>query len=235
MLSIIIPTLNEEKYLPHLLDSIKNQNFSDYEVIISDGGSIDKTVSIAKSYGASVVVNSSVMHPAAQRNNGAAIARGDILLFLDADSVLPPGFLKNAHQEFINRELTAAGFFFVFSPNRWYYNIYSFISNLICFLKQNSKHPAAVGVGLMSKRNVHEKIKGFDLSILLAEDYDYCARLAEQGKFRIIRSIKIISSSRRIVQEGFWVTGWKYFRMGLFTLTGRKIRKQIVKYDFGKF
>ena len=47
MLSIIIPTLNEEKYLPRLLESIKNQNFSDYEIIVSDGGSSDSTKQIA--------------------------------------------------------------------------------------------------------------------------------------------------------------------------------------------
>lgn len=235
MISIVIPTLNEEKYLPRLLDSIKSQDFSDYEVIVSDGGSIDKTVSIAQAFGAKVVINSTIKHPAAQRNNGAKIAQGEILLFLDADSNLPSGFLRNSYQEFIDKHLNIAGFFFIFSPNRWHYKIYSFISNAICSLKQFSHSPAAVGAALMASRADHEKINGFDLEVLLAEDYDYCARLSKLGKFRMIKTTKFVYSSRRIEKEGFWLTGWKYFRMGIFTLTGRAIRKQIVKYDFGKF
>ena len=87
MLSIIIPTLNEEKYLPRLLESIRRQNFSDYEIIVSDGGSSDKTEEIAKSFKATFFVDSSIRHPSAQRNNGARISKGDTLLFLDADSV----------------------------------------------------------------------------------------------------------------------------------------------------
>lgn len=235
MLSIIIPTLNEEKYLPRLLSSIKSQNFSNYEIIVSDGGSIDNTLVIAKEYSVRLVVDSKIKHPSAQRNNGAAVARGDILLFLDADSVLLPDFLFNAYQEFKNEGLKAAGFFLRFNPNRWYYNIYSLISNSICYLKQFSKDPAAVGAGLMSDGNAHKKINGFDLGLVLAEDYDYCSRLVEQGKFRMIKSTKLLYSSRRVEKEGFFLMGWKYLRMGLFTITGRRIRKQIVKYDFGKF
>ncbi|MFA6514103.1 MAG: glycosyltransferase [Patescibacteria group bacterium] len=235
MLSIVIPALNEEKYLPRLLDSIKKQEFSDYEIIISDGGSVDRTIMIAEEFGARVTINPKIKHPSAQRNHGAEIAKGEVLLFLDADSVLPINFLKNSYQEFINNNLIAAGFFFVFNPNKLSYNLYSFIYNLVCFLKQCSKHPAAVGAGLMAMRSAHEKINGFDLKVVLAEDYDYCARLSKQGKFRIIKSTKLLYSSRRIEKEGFWNVGWKYLKMGLFTITNRTIKKQIVKYDFGKF
>ena len=49
-LSIVIPTLNEEKYLPNLLQCIKAQKLNDYEIIVSDGNSIDKTIKIAKKY-----------------------------------------------------------------------------------------------------------------------------------------------------------------------------------------
>ena len=235
MLSIIIPTLNEEKYLPRLLESIKQQDYSDYEIIVSDGGSKDQTTKIASSNNCQVIVDSIHHHPSWQRNNGAVIAHGDILLFLDADTVLPPGFLANAIKEFQKRDLTIAGFFIKFNPNKWYYNIYSFTSNLICYFKQFSESPAAIGVGLMSKKEAHDEVRGFDLSIVLAEDYDYCDRLSKIGKFGIIKSPKILYSSRRIEQEGFFVAGWKWIKMGKFTLTNRKITKQIVKYDFGKF
>ncbi len=235
MLSIIIPTLNEEKYLPRLLESIRRQNFSDYEIIVSDGGSSDKTEEIAKSFKATFFVDSSIRHPSAQRNNGARISKGDTLLFLDADSVLPSGFLPAVYEEFVTKDLAIAGFYVKFNPNRPHYNIYSFISNNICRFKQYTKHPAAIGAGLISRRSVHEAINGFDLEVILAEDYDYCARASVFGKFRILTSAKILYSSRRIEKEGFLKSGWKWLRMGVFTLTNRKIKKDIIKYDFGKF
>ncbi|MEN6592532.1 MAG: glycosyltransferase family A protein, partial [Methanobacterium sp.] len=54
-ISIIIPTYNEEEYLPYLLESIKRQDFTDYEVIVADAHSTDKTREIAKSFGAKIV------------------------------------------------------------------------------------------------------------------------------------------------------------------------------------
>lgn len=235
MLSIIIPTLNEEKYLPRLLESIKRQNFSDYEIIVSDGGSDDSTEAVAKSFNTAFIVDSSVRHPSVQRNNGAKVSQGETLLFLDADTVLPERFLPEAYEEFLEKDLAIAGFYIKFNPNRFHYNIYSFISNIICGFKQYTKHPAAIGAGLMSKRSVHEVINGFDLKVVLAEDYDYCVRASRVGKFKILTAAKILYSSRRIEKEGFLRAGWKWLRMGIFTMTNRTIKKQIIKYDFGKF
>lgn len=235
MLSIIVPTLNEEKYLPRLLESIKSQNFFDYEIIVSDGGSKDKTEEKAKSFKVNFITDSSIKHPSAQRNNGAKVSRGETLLFLDADSVLPANFLPSVYEEFIKKDLAVAGFYIKFNPNKPHYNIYSFISNTICRLKQYTKNPAAIGAGLMSKNSIHKAINGFDLKIALAEDYDYCERAARLGKFRILTSAKILYSARRIEKEGFFKSGWKWLRMGIFTMTNRKIKKDIIKYDFGKF
>ena len=98
MLSIIIPTLNEEKYLPLLLKEIKKQNSADYEIIVADAGSEDKTIEIAKNYGCKIIPGGL---PARGRNEGAKIAQGDIFLFMDADNIfLPPEFLKNLLEEF---------------------------------------------------------------------------------------------------------------------------------------
>lgn len=235
MLSIIIPTLNEEKYLPRLLESIKRQEFSDYEIIVSDAGSSDKTKMVAENYGANFILSNKIKHPSFQRNKGAEVSKGDILLFLDADSVLPDGFLQKTVNQFKAKNLVSAGFYIKFNPNHWYYNIYSFISNSVCFFKQRGRHPASVGAGIVAKRDAHFLINGFDLRVFLAEDYDYCSRINRIGKFRMIKGIRLLYSSRRIQKEGFWISGWKWFRMGLYTLTCRSIKKEIIKYDFGKF
>src|SRR5687768_1992393 len=107
MLSIVIPTINEEEYLPNLLESIKKQNFKDYEIIVADAGSKDKTVEIAQKHGCTIVPGGL---PAKGRNNGAKAARGELLFFLDADTVLPARFFEKSLYEFNKRNLSIASF-----------------------------------------------------------------------------------------------------------------------------
>lgn len=234
MLSIIIPTLNEENFLPRLIASIKKQSFSDYEIIISDGNSQDRTKNIALESGCRFIVDTEQHSPAWQRNNGAAVARGDILLFLDADSVLQDGFLEKVMAEFIARNLCGAGFYFDFNPNKFSYKIFSCLDNFFCFLRQYFS-PASVGAGIMAKKEAHDFIKGFDSEILLAEDFDYCNRLSKRGKFRMIKSSRLLYSSRRIEKEGWFTVAYKWGWMATFAMLNKKIRKHKIKYDFGKF
>jgi len=234
MLSIIIPTLNEEKFLPRLLDSIKKQNFLEYEVIVSDGGSTDKTKEIALEHSCLFVIDSEHHHPSWQRNNGAAIAHGDVFLFLDADTVLQDNFLERVLKEFEKRNLVGAGFYFTFNPNSFSYNIFSWLANSFCFLRQYFS-PASVGAGLLARREAHERVKGFDPEVLLAEDYDYCDRIAKQGKFRMIKSEYLLYSSRRIQRDGWWSTAYAWTRMAMFTIFNRKIKQDKIKYEFGKY
>ena len=106
MISIIIPTLNEESYLPLLLRSIQLQTYKgDYEIIVGDAKSTDKSRTIAQKFGCLVVDGG---NPAQGRNAGAKVAKGDILVFLDADVQLPRNFLDNAISEFESRYLEVA-------------------------------------------------------------------------------------------------------------------------------
>jgi len=90
-LSIVIPTYNEEKYLPHLLKAIKRQTFKDYEIIVSDNHSKDKTRVIAKQFGCKIVDGGL---PGKARNNGAKVAKGKYIFFLDADVVFGPTYIE---------------------------------------------------------------------------------------------------------------------------------------------
>jgi glycosyltransferase involved in cell wall biosynthesis len=91
MLSIVISTKNEEKNLKNLLDSIKAQSFTDYEIVIVDNNSIDGTVSIAKNY--SDKVYNFGPERSAQRNLGVSKSSGQFVLILDADMILEIGLL----------------------------------------------------------------------------------------------------------------------------------------------
>src|SRR3989344_2012771 len=113
--SIIIPTFNEEHYLPKLLASIKRQTLKPKEIIVSDAYSSDKTREIAESFGARVV-NGGL--PAKARNEGAKVAVGQTLLFLDADVVLPKEFLEKCNKEISIRRLSiAAAYIIPIKPN----------------------------------------------------------------------------------------------------------------------
>lgn len=96
--SIIIPTLNETKYLPHLLNDLSNQTFKEFEVIVVDGKSDDQTVAKAKAFKDKIpllsILTSSKRHVCTQRNLGAKSAKAEILIFSDADNRLPPYFLQ---------------------------------------------------------------------------------------------------------------------------------------------
>jgi glycosyltransferase involved in cell wall biosynthesis len=107
MLSIIIPALNEENYLPRLLDCLKKQSFKNYEIIVADADSRDKTREVAQTFGCKIVKGGL---PAKGRNEGTKIARGDIILFLDADALLPEDFLEKTLKEFKERNLDIASF-----------------------------------------------------------------------------------------------------------------------------
>lgn len=233
MLSIIIPTLNEEKYLPSLLKSIKAQNFSDYEIIVSDGFSQDKTKEIALKNNC-IFVQDKKRSPARQRNKGAAVAKGDVLLFLDADTVISGNLLPTAYDEFKRRHLSVAGFYLFFNSPRFIYRIIEVVYQSVCFFGQFF-FPSSVGVGIMADKKVHDSLKGFDDSIFIGEDYDYIKRLAKSGKYRMIRSAFLYFSVRRLEKEGVLRVLWKWFKGGVYFLVRGPIRKRIVKYEFGKY
>ncbi len=232
MLSIIIPTLNEEKYLPLLLESIKKQNIKNYEIILADNNSKDKTRQIAKKYKCKVVKGG---FPSKARNQGAKFAKGELLFFLDADVLLTKDFLKIALKEFKERELDLTTSRFYPIKGNIIDKLAHHIANLFMIISEKIK-PFGPGFCILIKREVHEKIKGFDETLVLAEDHDYLERASKVGKFRILKNTKLLISTRRFKKDGRWNTYIKYIKVTLKLLKGKKIRKEDnVKYDFGKY
>ena len=95
--SIVIPTLNEEKYLPKLLQNLADQTFKDFEVIHVDGRSEDKTVQKAARFSKKLDIKTLISqkrHVSHQRNLGGKKAQGKWLVFMDADNFLKPYFLQ---------------------------------------------------------------------------------------------------------------------------------------------
>ncbi len=226
MLSIIIPTLNEEKYLPILLREIKKQKFKGkYEIIVADAGSKDKTVEIAKKFGCKVVKGGSV---ARGRNEGAKVAKGEILLFMDADNIfLPEDFLETLLGEFKKRNLDVASFP-IYVKGNWIdkivYTLYNF------WVQITQKFWAFATNSILIKKSLHEKIGGFDENIKLGEDHYYVKVAKKIGKYGFIKTKPVLTSSRRLEKDGRLKTYLKYLLAGIYMALFGPIKKDIFKY-----
>lgn len=231
MLSIIIPTLNEETFLPKLLDSLNKQTFRDFEVIVADALSQDKTRAIAAEHGCRVVDGGL---PAAGRNNGAAAARGELLLFLDADVVLnDERMLEKTVGEFKSLNLDLATGFIAPFPRDLadvfmcgFYNFYIYITQKI--------FPHAHGFFIIARRSIHNAIKGFDPEVLLAEDHDYAQRAVKAGAvFGVLRSVRINVSARRFARDGHLRTSIRYVLCEIYMWFFGSVKTDIFRYRFG--
>ena len=227
MLSIIIPTLNEEKYLSLLLEQIKKQNFDNLEIIVADAGSVDKTVEIAKNYGCKIAPGGV---PAKGRNEGAKIAEGEIFLFMDADNIfLPPEFFKNLLEEFEKRKLGVASFSLY--PNgkkidKICYGIYNFWA-----LIAQRFLPHATNV-ILVKKEIHQKLGGFDEEIKIGEDHVYARQASKFAKFGFIKTEPVLTSTRRFEKDGRLKTYSKYLLAGVYMFFFGPIKSDIFKYRF---
>ena len=228
--SIIIPTYNEEEYLPVLLDSIKEQDFDDYEIIVADANSTDKTVEIAKDYGC-IVVEGGL--PAVGRNNGAKIAKGEILLFLDSDLQLTGEYLRNVLYEFKVERLGIAISQMIPMSNKVEDKLFHDFANYFMIGVQNIKPHGAGCYGIIAKRQLHEECNGFDESLTFGEDTDYIERLAKKGRFRVLRNAKVGVSTRRLEEEGIETLIQQYGRSTVNDFLGKRTDAEDLNYNFG--
>ncbi len=232
MISIVIPALNEEKFLPVLLDSIKNQTYKDYEVIISDTKLSKKTKTIAKKYNCKLVKG---CKPPKARNNGAKVAKGD-LLFLDADVVMKDKrFLDIFMKKIEEKNLDIACPKILPDSNKLSHKIYYIIKNwgnylVIPFM------PHVSGQCLFIKKKLFNKIKGYDETLLLAEEHDLAQRAVKAGaKYKFFMNLSVYNSPRRNVKEGSFKLLTKGIYSELYRFFIVKIRKKIFDYEFGKY
>lgn len=230
--SIVIPTLNEEEMLSRLLDSIKIQEFNDYEIIVADARSKDRTREVAAEYGCKVVDGGL---PAAGRNAGAAAAQGDFLFFLDADVIIPKGFISNVYNEMQDRYFDLATCEIrPLSDYRLDRVIHKMI-NLAVVLNLRAD-PKAFGFCIFVTRRLFQRVKGFDETIYVAEDNDFVKRAAEHSKLQYLKSAYIMVSIRRFEKEGRFAYMKKGIKLNLYrTFKGEIRSEKVVKYEFDNF
>jgi glycosyltransferase involved in cell wall biosynthesis len=203
-ISVIVPTLNEEKNISNLLNSLENQTLKDYEVVLVDGGSSDRTLTFAEAHHSNIIVEKGLAeYPS--RNRGAKVAKGDILVFTCADVVFPRDLLAKIAESFEDPELVA-----MTGPD-WptdstlaivEYGVYNFARFLFSSFPKPAKRFSTSTNFLAVRKVAFEKTRGFVRDI---NSDGYVGRqLSEIGKVKFSNGAAVLISPRRFYQMGFF-------------------------------
>ena len=231
MISIIIPTLNEEILIESALENLRTHTRNTpHEIIVSDGGSRDKTVTIAEKF---ALVIKSEKGKANQLNEGAKRAAGDILFFVQADTMIPRGALEAIELKIYKQGYDGGGFSNVFSKHNKKIKTLGRILNFRIFTNDHRKNLIFFGDnGIFCKREVFEKLGGYNL-IPIMEDYDFSKRMRDQFKIVRILDPKLIMSSRRFIKDGFvktrllWIIIKRLYQLGISPYFLAKLYKDV--------
>ena len=196
MISVVIPVFNEQKALPATLNALRQQP-GEFETIVVDGGSSDRTLKILTLYPWVKVISASKGR-AQQMNAGACDAVGEWLLFLHADTLLPDGALARLHEWRDQREIEAGGFWHRFSGERCSLRLISWIDNWRC---RNSRIIYG-DQAMFVRRQLFMTLGGFSEQAVM-EDVEFCERLNQFTKPTLVRD-PVITSSRKFEQMGVW-------------------------------
>jgi len=207
MLSIIIPTYNEEKYLSRLLQLIKKQTLQPDEIIIADNHSTDKTVSIAKKFDCIIIKGGT---PAQGRTAGGKAATGNILLFLDADVVFKGiNFLKRIINDYKNNQNSVATVWFVSQEKNFFNKLLCLIANLTkkinLFIAKKWKTVLGdYGIFILCHRSVFKTVGRFPSLKGYHEDTFFFREVVKKGARYIVLPEKIYISGRRLKNKNFF-------------------------------
>jgi len=200
--SVVIPTLNEEEHIGACLLSVRAQTLKPLEIIVCDGNSEDRTREIARKHADRVVIEKR-RSAAAERQKGAMLAKGDIIAFIDSDSIADPRWLEQIAKAFSNKQVSGAyGPVLIFDGNpvdrfmsRYVFNQYVKITHAL-------GKPSPAGMNMAVRRNSFLKVNGFDTSLKTMEDIELFKRLARIGGIAFCPAV-VFTSARRLKKWGY--------------------------------
>ncbi len=185
-ISVVMPVYNAERLLGECLAAVNASTFRDYEIVVVDDSSTDKSREIAASYGARVVPSGGRLGPGRARNKGVEHARGDIVFFIDSDVVVRPDTLARLATAF-DRDPGVSGLMAVQSPAMRFRNLCSVYKNLwmhYTYVRRAGEDvPLFYTTAAAIRRAAFIASGGFDANYVdpNIEDTDYGQKLAQQG------------------------------------------------------
>jgi glycosyltransferase involved in cell wall biosynthesis len=209
MLSFIVPAYNEERYLPATLAAIHasaRELGIDYEVVVADDGSTDATARIAEEAGARVV---HVHHRqiSKTRNSGAREARGERLVFVDADTHINAPLLRAAIAALDDGAVGGgARPGFAAEAPAWAHRLIRSVVGFMAFFRWSA------GCFVFARRDAFEVVGGFDERHFAGEEIMLSRAMKRQGAFVILRE-GLLTSPRKLMARGPWETAWLVIRL----------------------
>ncbi len=230
MISVIIPTLNEEKLIASFLKQFEPEVLREFdlEVIISDGGSADCTIDIASSFGVKIVEdkNSQRQTIAQGRNLGARQANGDIFVFLNADTRFDDAkkfFLRVKETMSDSSVLAATCAVHIFpEEGRIIDLIFHYLHNGYCRLLNVIGEGMGRGECHIVRRSIFEKVGGYNESMAAGEDYDLYRRIRKHGRIAFLKKTILFESPRRFRKYGYGHIVWDWTRNAIAVVVKNK-------------
>jgi len=238
LFSIIIPTLNEEKYLPRLLTDLSQQKEDDFEILIIDGQSSDNTKKLARSFGDKLprlrFIVSKVRNLCSQRNTGAEEAKGTYLIFLDADIQIFTNYLEEI-KKYIAK--TSAPFITTYQLPDVRNNFDIFLVQLANYtleLLRLINRPMSPGYNFIVTKEAFMKAGKFDIHSTFSEDHELSIRLYNAGyNISILRKRLLKWSFRRLKKSGRLPVIYKYALATIYILISGNITDKNFSYPMG--
>jgi glycosyltransferase involved in cell wall biosynthesis len=237
-LSIVIPTLNEEKYLPKLLASLTHQTRMDFGVVVIDGSSRDNTVALARSF-APLLPNlrvhvSATAGVALQRNIGARLTSGEWLVFVDADAVLLPYCIERLEHFIEEKNPTLFTAWFRPDSEAGGDALFTLLTNSYLESSLVVHHPIIPSGLTAVRREVFELVGGYAENLVFGEDYDLTCKITGRGIApQILRETLSEFSLRRVRKEGRLRFAWFYAKASARALLVRKGMEKAPTYALG--
>jgi glycosyltransferase involved in cell wall biosynthesis len=239
LLSVVIPAFNEEKFLPACLASLKNQDFdADYEVIVVDNNSTDRTAEVALAYGARVL-REPVRGVCPARQCGTEGAQGEIIVSTDADCIFPRDWLKNIYKPFAEADVAAVLGPFEFTPiPRWGLWYSKLIFNIVGrFYRKKNRLICAPASNFAFRRAIWSAAGGYNIKLHQGGDEnDLLKRLMERGRIIYLPANGVLTSSRRLAKGiiySLFITAFVYYFLDYWIasrITGKSILGQYPPY-----
>ncbi|MBD3310509.1 glycosyltransferase [Candidatus Woesearchaeota archaeon] len=223
-LSIIIPTLDEEKYIGRLLECLRKQELEDpdnLEVIVVDAGSSDNTQGEVMKYADNMSINFCNLEQknvSLQRNIGAKKAKGDVLIFMDADIELPAqDTLSRITRVFDEKDTAASTCKVHIDPEKafWADKAWHAYTNFVISATQRLGFGTSRGACQAVRKEIFELAGGYNPDIHVAEDTELFSRLVKHGKLKYLKDLAVYESPRRFRKKGYALTAWQWTINGL--------------------